>query len=120
MCLLQTQDTLLVLWHSFAIPKVMYILHSSPYFVSPQLNSFDGLLRSILSEVINICLDSGSIWAQASLPVRFGGIGIRSTVQLAPSAFLASAAGCAELVQEIFPSRLQNFRILVSLYPDGH
>ena len=34
--------------------------------------------------------------------------GIRSTVHLAPSAFLASAAGYAELVQAILPPRLQS------------
>ena len=35
------------------------------------------------------------------------GSGIRSAVQLAPSAFLASAAGCTGLIQEILPPRLQ-------------
>jgi len=30
---------------------------------------------------------------QAALPVRYGGLGIRSAIKLAPTAFLASAAG---------------------------
>ena len=33
---------------------------------------------------------------QASLPVKSGGLGIRSAVQLAPSAFLASAAAISD------------------------
>jgi len=37
LCLLQTQDALLLLRHSFAIPKVMYILRSS--LALPHLNS---------------------------------------------------------------------------------
>ena len=117
LCLLQTKDALLLLRHSFAIPKVMYILRSSPCFASPQLDSFDGLLSSILSEVINIHLDSDSNWAQASIPVRFGGIGMRSTVRLAPSAFLASAAGC-----RIGPgdSPFQVAEFFGSMYPDSH
>ena len=36
-------------------------------------------------------------WIQASLPVRNGGLGIRSAVMLASSAFLASAAGTRNL-----------------------
>ena len=32
-----------------------------------------------------------------------GGLGVRRAVQLAPSAFLASAAGCKELVNRILP-----------------
>ena len=43
------------------------------------------------------------VWSRANLvaatlPVSAGGIGIRSTVQLAPSAYLASATGSAKLV----------------------
>ena len=35
-----------------------------------------------------------SLWSQASLPVRSGGLGFRSAATLAPSAFLASAVDC--------------------------
>ena len=104
--LLQSQDALLLLRHSFVIPKVMHILRSSPCFSSPQLKVFDDALRDILGDIINARIDD-SAWAQASLPVRSGGIGIRSAVQLAPSAFLASAAGCTGLIQGILPPRLQ-------------
>ena len=46
---------------------------------------------------------SGDQWLQASLPVRDGGLGIRSAVLLAPSAFLASAAGTTDLQARILP-----------------
>ena len=36
-----------------------------------------------------------------------GGLGIRNVVQLAPSAFLASAAASSDLVQQIVPPALQ-------------
>src|SRR5664279_989185 len=45
-------------------------------------------------------------WQQAALPVRDGGLGIRSAVMLAPSAFLASAAGTTELQTRILPSTM--------------
>ena len=37
------------------------------------------------------------------LPVRAGGLGVRRAAQLAPSAFLASAAGCSSLILVILP-----------------
>ena len=48
---------------------------------------------------------------QASLPVKFGGLGIRSAVQLAPSIFLASAAASSDLVLQILPPCLQGYPI---------
>ena len=66
-------------------------------------------LRLCLSGVINVSLDDEQ-WCQASLPVKDGGLGIRSTLQLAPSAFLASASGTRPLVsvllQNTMPSPL--------------
>ena len=47
-------------------------------------------------------------WTQASLPVKFGGLGIRCAVQLVPSAFLASAAASADLIPHLVPPRLRN------------
>ena len=101
--LLQAQDALLLLRHSLAILKVLHVLRSSPCFASTLLSDFDDLLRDILSDVINVRLELGPAWLQASLPVRAGGIGIRSAAQLAPSAYLASAAGCATWSTRFFP-----------------
>ena len=101
-------DALLLLRHSFAIPKILYILRTSPCFLSSKLSKFDFHLRSIISAVLNINLDKDSTWIQASLPVSAGGIGFRSAVQLAPSAFLASAAGCNALLTKILPPHLQS------------
>ena len=106
--LLPSHDALLLLRSSFAIPKVLYLLRIAPCFLSPELGGFDDLLRSLLSSIVNIPLSNESTWLQASLPVRAGGIGIRKTVQLAPSAYLASAAGCSDLIQQILPPRLHS------------
>ena len=56
---------------------------------------------------MSIFLRNKLCWIQASLPVKHGGLGIRSAAQLAPSAFLASAAGSSGLVSQILPARLQ-------------
>ena len=65
------------------------------------------------------------MWSQASLPVHFGGLGIRSTVQFAPSAFLASAAASSDLVHQILPPHLQSAPLLyvpkaTELWAQGH
>lgn len=100
--LLQAQDALTLLRHSLSIPKLMYTLRTSDCQSSPALTDFDKTLRDGLSAILNVDL-SGDQWQQASLPVRDGGLGIRSAVLLAPSAFLASAAGTTELQARILP-----------------
>jgi hypothetical protein len=69
-----------------------------------ELLNFDSIVRSSLSSILNVELSS-SAWNQATLPLRWGGIGVRSAHRLAPSAFLASAAGATALLSLLLPSR---------------
>ena len=93
------QDALILLRNAFSIPKLLYILRTSPSFLSPALDSYDESLKSIVSRITNIHFEANNpAWSQATLPVGVGGLGIRSAVQLAPSAFLASAAATRDLV----------------------
>ena len=101
--LLEAHDSLCLLRSTFAIPKLLYILRTAPCFLSPPLDHFDGLQRSLIESICNIQLSDAS-WLQASLPINSGGLGIRSTAMLAPSAFLASAAGSAPISQAILPA----------------
>ena len=82
--------------------KVLYMLRSSECGDNPLLDQFDTILRKGLTEILNVDLNDDQ-WLQASLPVRDGGLGIRSARMLAPSAFLASAASTLLLQQSIFP-----------------
>ena len=101
-----SHDALLLLRHSFAIRKVLYVLRTAPCLLSPELARFDESLRHLLCLILNVPLDDDSAWLQASLLVRNGGIGIRRSVQLALSAYLASAACCSELIPLILPPHL--------------
>ena len=85
--LLHSHDALLLLRHSFSIPKILYILRTAPCFLSASLEAYDNLLRAILSNISNVCLEEDSVWAQASLPVSAGGLGVRRAAQLAPPPF---------------------------------
>ena len=102
LALLQAQDAMTLLRYSLSIPKLMYTLRTSVCESCPELADFDDTLREGLSKIMNVDL-SGDQWQQASLPVRDGGLGIRSAVLLAPSAFLASAASTNELQARILP-----------------
>ena len=105
--LLSSHDALLILRHSLCIPKVLYILRTAPCFLS----TFDNRLRSLLSGVLNVDLSNDRAWIQATLPVKAGGIGVRRVSQLAPSAYLASAAGCSDLTQLIQPPLFQDLPV---------
>ena len=60
----------------------------------------------MLSSVLNVSLIDSSTWVQATLQVNCGGLGVRRSVQLALSAFLASAAAFSHLIQKVLPTRL--------------
>ena len=110
---LEAHDALLLLRHSLAIPKLLFTLRTAPSFLSPSLSLYDDKLRSIVSSITNSHLTSEDhAWTQATLPVKYGGLGIRSAVQLAPSAFLASAAGSSDLAHQLLPSDLQGTPLL--------
>ena len=119
-------DGILLLRNSFSIPKLLYTLRTSPCFLSANLSAYDVLLKSIVSNVTNIRFgDDDPAWTQATLPVRYGGLGFRSAVQLAPSAYLASAAASSGLISHILPASLQSLPIphldaAVSLWSHGH
>jgi len=66
---------------------------------------YDDAVKHSLSGLLNVDI-SLQAWTQASLPLRWGGLGIRSASQLAPSAFLASAAGVADLLTLLLPPEL--------------
>ena len=90
---LTCHDAYLILHHSLAIPKLLYLLKTSPCFLSSSLKIYDDELSVKTCSSFNIQLaDSDPSWTQSTLPVRHGGLGIRSAMQLAPSSFLASAA----------------------------
>ena len=62
-------------------------------------------MRDSLSNVLNVDL-SHNQWIQATLTVNKGGIGLRSAVSLAPSAFLASATSTFNLQNRILSENL--------------
>jgi hypothetical protein len=116
-------DALLLLRASFSAPKLLHTLRSSPCADHPVLDQFDSLLRKGVSIITNTEL-SDIQWIQASLPVRNGGLGIRRAASLAPSAFLASAAGTRDLQESILarcqPSTDETIDHCLAVWKDRH
>jgi hypothetical protein len=98
--LIAAHDALILLRASFSAPKLNHTLRASPCSGHPALEKFDSLLRNCVCIISNTDMTDLQ-WIQASLPVRNGGLGIRRVSSLAPSAFLASAAGTRNLQDNI-------------------
>jgi hypothetical protein len=93
-------DALVLLKASFSAPKLLHTMRAAPCSGHAALQKFDELLRECVCSITNTDL-SDVQWIQASLPVKNGGLGVRRVSSLAPSAFLASAAGTRDLQDTI-------------------
>ena len=91
-------QALVLLKNSCAIPKLTYLLRSSPAFRQLDLlQDFDLLVKNAMSSITNVDFTDDA-WTQVSLPVRSGGLGIRKTVDIALPCFISSAISAHPLV----------------------
>jgi hypothetical protein len=97
-------DSLYLLRNVLTAPRLMYILLTSLI-----LPLYDAVNRDSLSVSLNVELNENR-WRQASLPVRWSGLGVRGVVLLAPSANLASAASTSELKSALLLPRLRGVK----------
>jgi len=106
-----SQDALILLKSSFSAPKVLHLLRCCPSADHPSLGKFDGLLRHSVQQITNWNL-SETQWIQARLPVRDGGLGIRSVTSLSLPVFAASAASTLSLQSDILADCILKQRFL--------
>jgi len=107
--LMPSHDSLYLNRNILTAPRLMFLLRTSPCTNSPDLRRYDEVIREALSTSLNIDL-ANTRWNQSSLPIRWGGLGIRSVAMLAPSAYLASTASTTELTSSLLPSRLRDIK----------
>ena len=98
--LISAHDALLLLKSSLSTPKLLHLLRSSPCTGHSALSIIDDSLRRCVSHITN-CNLTDDQWAQASLPVKAGGLGVRRATHLAPSAYLAAYSATSELQARI-------------------
>lgn len=88
-----------LLRNCLSVPKILYFMRTSSLWCFPALlNQFDSQLRSCLESILNLPLDDVN-WTLATLPTKFGGLGIRSLSDLCLPAFIASAYGAIDFVK---------------------
>ncbi|KAI5643831.1 hypothetical protein NE865_04007 [Phthorimaea operculella] len=93
------------------VPKFTYVLRCSHLWkFRKQLDKIDNVIRETLVRILNCPIDDKA-WNQASLPVRFGGIGIRKSSSIALPAFLSSVHASIPLCNSILSPSLGSVEI---------
>jgi hypothetical protein len=80
-------------------PAVFFARNAGP---SPAFAAHDAAVRACFSQIVDNVDDAA--WAQAQLPLKRSGLGLRSAAQFASVAFIASRAAVAPLAASIIPS----------------
>ena len=100
--LLERHDALFLLRNVFFLPKLLYLLRSSPCFHSHILKDIDATIHACLENITN-CVLGPLTFEQATLPVRLGGLGVRQSVDLSLPAYISSTVKAANQVKLLIP-----------------
>lgn len=93
-----------MLKNCFAVPKLIYLLRTSPAWTAPDtLRNIDMNIRTAMMSISNTHF-SDFQWFIATLPIRYGGLGIRKIEDLTLPAFLASVSSVTALVTLMLPN----------------
>ena len=96
--LISAHDALVLLRASCSAPKLTHVMRSSPCAGHTLLSDIDNSLRlTLIIIVITNVNITDEQWRQASFPVKAGGIGVRSVMSIALSAFLSSSTSTQQL-----------------------
>lgn len=100
-----------LLKNCFAVPKLMYFLRTTPIWLFPSfVKEADDIMRTCLESILNMTLDDKN-WLLASLPIKFGGLGVRKINDICLPAFLASACGVLDFVKSVLSNYSDNIEI---------
>jgi hypothetical protein len=99
-----SQTAMLLARNCVGFCKVAYSMRTVPPLAHAKaLEEYSELIRESLGNIAGADVDDRG-WAQASLPMRAGGLGLRSESDHAYAAYVASFRGAAGLAQEIDPN----------------
>ena len=98
---LNSHTALFILKNCFAIPKLTYLIRTtSAWKFESFLSAFDDEIKDLLETILNIEMNHQQ-WTQATLPINFGGLGIRRLQDVSLPAFLSSSYGVKSHVSHI-------------------
>ena len=82
--------------------KINHLLRTCPPdLLQDALEKFDDHFQNIVAEILRVPCLSEDQWEQASLPIRFAGLGVNKTQVIAGSAYVGSCALTKNLVAEL-------------------
>ena len=92
---------LYLLRHCASFCKVVHLARTSPFnYIEGLMEGFDSKQKATLEKITGSML-TGEEWAQAQIRVRDGGFGLRSAVEHAHVAYLASRGATQDLVEAL-------------------
>ena len=98
---LDTHTGFFLLKNAFSLPRLLFLLRSSPcYCHFVDLAPYDECTSNTAESICNVQFDDTD-WKQVKLPVIFGGLGLRSANDLALPAYLPSREACRRLASTI-------------------
>ena len=100
---IESHEALFLLRHCFGIPKLIYFLRTAPCFMKNDiLEEIDDIIKNSLISILNIELPERA-YQQATLPIAYGGLGIRLATDIAVVGYLSSVCASAPMVQNLLP-----------------
>ena len=100
---IESHEALFLVRHVYGIPKLTYFLRTAPCFMKSEfLQRFDEIIKKSLISILNINL-SERAYIQATLPIAYGGLGIRLATDIALVGFLSSVCATTAAVQNVLP-----------------
>ena len=93
------QQAFFLMRNCFAFPNLMYLLCTSAAFkCGHKLAELTQLMRDTFERITNVAI-TDEAWAQTILPVKLGGFGLQSPLDIASSAYISSSISRGRLVR---------------------
>jgi hypothetical protein len=100
-----TQMEMFALRSCLSFCKLSYILRTCrSSIITAETASFDEMVKSTLSSILGTPVNEAT-WKQSVLPISLGGLGLRSTFQHAPAAYISSMISSRNILNSITAGR---------------
>ena len=103
---LDAHTSIFLLRNCLWLPKLQYLLRAAPlYRHAGLLGQLDAVMKSAVISLSNVMLKEDS-WEQATLPTRYGGLGLRLLVDVALPSYVSSLHSCHQIISTCLPASL--------------
>lgn len=107
-----------ILKHCFGIPKLTFLIRTTPLWKFPDIVSrIDSSIKSTIESICNVHFDEYQ-YSVSSLPRRFGGLGIRKINDIMVPAFLSSVCSTSSQINDILSGNTPDL-VEIAYYNEG-